>query len=213
MKVSEVHALKASPAWCSIAYRNLNLPNCLTISRICLIPVFVLLFINPTEYRSILAALVFSAAAGTDFLDGYIARRRGQITNLGKFLDPVADKLLVVSGLILLVQVQRVEVWIVIAMIARELIVTGFRAVAAREGIIVPAGVGGKIKVICQILGILCLILEGVTFLPSHQLHVTGTVILIIALIFSLASGFQYIFEMWRASPIGSEKCGRKSDG
>lgn len=215
MKISTVCTLKSAPAWYSSAQRNLNLPNCLTLVRIFLIPVFIIVFLNPTEIRSILAALVFSAAAITDFLDGYIARRRGQITNLGKFLDPVADKLLVVSGLILLVQIQRIEVWIVIAMIARELIVTGFRAVAAREGIIVPAGIGGKVKVICQIIGILCLMLEEVAFFSNLYLHLAGTIILYIALTFSLWSGMLYIVEISKNFPMGTAKSGvgKRFDG
>jgi CDP-diacylglycerol--glycerol-3-phosphate 3-phosphatidyltransferase len=143
------------------AESSLNLPNSITLLRILLIPVFVWLYLEPTPERAFWAGLIFAGAAFTDFLDGYLARRRGQITNLGKLLDPVADKLLVASGLILLVQGQQVGVWLAIVMIARELIVTGARAVAAKEGFIVPADSLGKFKVIGQIGGILCLILSN----------------------------------------------------
>ena len=175
-----------------------NLPNSLTLSRILLIPVFVYLFSNPTDERSLAAALVFGAAALTDLLDGYVARRYGQITNLGKLLDPVADKLLVAAGLVLLVQFQRVEVWLVIAIIAREIIVTAARALAAREGFIIPADSLGKIKVVSQIAGILCLILQSVVALPLVSVHDLGTWLLWAALFFAVVSGTKYIVEVLR---------------
>lgn len=172
---------------------RLNLPNSITLLRILLIPVFVWLYLEPTPERALWAGLVFSGAAFTDFLDGYIARRRGQITNLGKLLDPVADKLLVASGLILLVQVQQVAVWLAIVMIARELIVTGARAVAAKEGLIVPADSLGKFKVIGQIGGILCLIFQGAWLEAQAILSVAGILLLYAALVLSLVSGWRYL--------------------
>ncbi|MDH5586332.1 MAG: CDP-diacylglycerol--glycerol-3-phosphate 3-phosphatidyltransferase [Nitrospirota bacterium] len=172
---------------------SLNLPNSLTLLRILLIPVFVWLYLEPTPERTFWAGLVFSAAAFTDFLDGYLARRSGQITNLGKLLDPVADKLLVASGLILLVQMQQVAVWLAIVMIARELIVTGARAVAAKEGFIVPADTLGKYKVVGQIGGILCLIFQGAWLEAQVILSVVGILLLYTALVFSLVSGWRYL--------------------
>jgi CDP-diacylglycerol--glycerol-3-phosphate 3-phosphatidyltransferase len=171
----------------------LNLPNSITLLRIFLIPVFVWLYLEPTPERALWAGVVFATAAFTDFLDGYLARRSGQITNLGKLLDPVADKLLVASGLILLVQVQQVAVWLAIVMIARELIVTGARAVAAKEGFIVPADSLGKFKVIGQIGGILCLIFQG-AWLEAHAfLSSVGIILLYVALVLSLVSGWRYL--------------------
>jgi len=172
---------------------SLNLPNSITLLRILLIPVFVWLYLEPTPERALWAGLVFSAAAFTDFLDGYLARRSGQITNLGKLLDPVADKLLVASGLILLVQVQQVAVWLAIVMIARELIVTGARAVAAKEGLIVPADSLGKYKVVGQIGGILCLIFQGVWLEAQTVLSIIGILLLYVALVLSLLSGWRYL--------------------
>jgi len=172
---------------------SLNLPNSITLLRILLIPVFVWLYLEPTPERALWAGLVFGAAAFTDFLDGYLARRSGQITNLGKLLDPVADKLLVASGLILLVQVQQVAVWLAIVMIARELIVTGARAVAAKEGFIVPAYSLGKFKVIGQIGGILCLIFQGAWLEAQAFLSSVGIILLYVALVFSLVSGWRYL--------------------
>jgi CDP-diacylglycerol--glycerol-3-phosphate 3-phosphatidyltransferase len=172
---------------------SLNLPNSITLLRILLIPVFVWLYLEPTPERAFWAGLVFAAAAFTDFLDGYLARRSGQITNLGKLLDPVADKLLVASGLILLVQVQQVAVWLAIVMIARELIVTGARAVAAKEGFIVPADSLGKFKVIGQIGGILCLIFQAAWLEAQAFLSLAGITLLYVALVFSLVSGWRYL--------------------
>ncbi|MCW5783223.1 MAG: CDP-diacylglycerol--glycerol-3-phosphate 3-phosphatidyltransferase [Nitrospirales bacterium] len=176
----------------------LNLPNSLTLLRILLIPVFVWFFSEASPDRALAAGLVFACAAFTDFLDGYLARKSGQITNLGKLLDPVADKLLVASGLILLVQFQRVAVWLAIVMIARELIVTGARVVAAKEGFVVPADSLGKFKVIGQIGGILCLILQGVWVQSEGPLAAIGTGLLYIALFFSLFSGWRYLMQIFK---------------
>jgi CDP-diacylglycerol--glycerol-3-phosphate 3-phosphatidyltransferase len=151
------------------------------------------LYLEQTPERIFWATLVFGAAAFTDFLDGFLARRSGQITNLGKLLDPVADKLLVASGLILLVQVQQVAVWLAIVMIARELIVTGARAVAAKEGFIVPADFLGKFKVIGQIGGILCLMLLGAWPGAQIVLSLVGNLLLYMALVLSLVSGWRYL--------------------
>ncbi|GJL57419.1 MAG: CDP-diacylglycerol--glycerol-3-phosphate 3-phosphatidyltransferase [Nitrospirales bacterium] len=175
-----------------------NLPNSLTLLRILLIPVFVWFFSESSPDRALAAGLVFACAAFTDFLDGYLARKSGQITNLGKLLDPVADKLLVASGLILLVQFQRVAVWLAIVMIAREMIVTGARMVAAKEGFVVPADSLGKFKVIGQIGGILCLILQGVWIQSEHILATVGTGLLYIALFFSLFSGWRYLMQIFK---------------
>lgn len=176
----------------------LNLPNSITLLRILLIPVFIWLFSESSPDRALVAGLVFAGAAFTDFLDGYLARRSGQITNLGKLLDPVADKLLVASGLILLVQFQRVAVWLAIVMIARELIVTGARAVAAKEGFVVPADSLGKFKVVGQIGGILCLILQGVWIQTEDLLFHVGTGLLYVALFFSLLSGWRYLILIFK---------------
>lgn len=196
MANQRAYKIKSSLSQCEGRETYLNLPNTLTLSRILVIPLFVFLFSSPTPEMSVAAAAVFLLAALTDLLDGYLARRRGQITNLGKLLDPVADKLLVASALILLVQFQRVEVWLAIVMIARELIVTGARTVAAKEGFVVPADSYGKLKVVCQISGILCLILEKVIRIPFFDLHIIGTVVLYIALAVALISGGRYLYEI-----------------
>ncbi|MBM4124914.1 MAG: CDP-diacylglycerol--glycerol-3-phosphate 3-phosphatidyltransferase [Nitrospira sp.] len=176
----------------------MNLANLLTLARILLIPVFVVLFSSPTPMRSLIAALVFIVAAVTDLLDGYVARRRGQITKLGKLLDPIADKLLVLSGLILLVQFDRVVALVAILIIAREVAVTGIRAIAASEGIVLSAETIGKWKMTAQVIAIVLLILESSLTSMAHPLHLLGTGLLYVALVLALVSGGQYLVDFWR---------------
>lgn len=198
MNTADILKSKAESSSLERGESTLNLPNSITLLRILLIPVFVWLYLEPTPERALWAGLVFATAAFTDFLDGYLARRSGQITNLGKLLDPVADKLLVASGLILLVQVQQVAVWLAIVMIARELIVTGARAVAAKEGFIVPADSLGKFKVVGQIGGILCLIFQGAWLEAQAFLSSVGIILLYVALVLSLVSGWKYLVHIFK---------------
>jgi CDP-diacylglycerol--glycerol-3-phosphate 3-phosphatidyltransferase len=177
---------------------NINLPNLLTLTRILLIPVFVMLFVAPTPDRSLAAAVVFIVAAVTDLLDGYLARRRGQITNLGRLLDPIADKLLVLSALIVLVQVDRVSALIAILIIAREVAVTGIRAIAATEGIVLSAEATGKYKMALQVVAIVLLILEGTVFSEFGNVHLAGIVTLYLSLALGYLSGGQYVWSFWR---------------
>lgn len=179
---------------------NINLPNVLTAIRILLIPVFVVLFSNPTPDRSLAAAVVFVIAAVTDLLDGYLARRRAQITRLGRLLDPIADKLLVLSGLILLVQFDRVAAIVAILIIAREVAVTGIRAVSASQGFIIEAETTGKYKMVAQVVAIVFLVLEDSGLSLSWYFHKVGTVLLYVALALTLYSGWRYIMSFWRQS-------------
>lgn len=186
------------PAECAGQEQNVNLPNVLTIARILLIPVFILVFISPTPERSLAAAAVFLIAAVTDFLDGYLARRRSQVTRLGRLLDPIADKLLVLSGLILLVQFGRVAAWVAIVIIARELAVTGVRALAASDGVILSAETTGKYKMIAQVVAILLLILDESLAPMGLNPHLAGTAVLYVALVLGLVSGWQVVVNYWR---------------
>ncbi|MGZ8393539.1 MAG: CDP-diacylglycerol--glycerol-3-phosphate 3-phosphatidyltransferase [Nitrospira sp.] len=177
---------------------NINLPNVLTLVRILLIPVFIMLLIDPTPDRALAAAVVFIVAAVTDLLDGYVARKTGQITKLGRLLDPIADKLLVLSALILLVQVDRVSALIAILIIAREVAVTGIRAIAATEGLIMSAEVTGKYKMALQVIAIVLLVLEGTALEAIGNLHLAGIVTLYLSLILGYVSGAQYVWSFWR---------------
>lgn len=175
-----------------------NLPNFLTFLRILLIPVFVGLLMSPTSERIVAAAAIFGIASLTDLLDGYLARRRAQVTTIGRLLDPIADKLLVLSGLVMLVAMNRVAAWLATALIAREIAVTGVRAIAAGEGIIIAARDFGKIKVALQIIGILLLLLSGPLISEEWAMSELGTVALYIALVFSVASAGQYFHEVFK---------------
>ncbi len=177
---------------------NINLPNVLTLVRILLIPVFVMLLLDPTPDRSLAAAIVFVIAAVTDLLDGYVARKTGQITKLGRLLDPIADKLLVLSALILLVQVDRVTELVAILIIAREVAVTGLRAIAASEGMIMSAEVTGKYKMALQVVAIVLLLLDGTVVEVIGNLHLAGIVTLYLSLILGYVSGAQYVWSFWR---------------
>lgn len=171
---------------------RLNLPTIITLSRIVVIPFFVLI----APDRPFLGALIFGIASITDFLDGYIARKRGQITKFGIILDPIADKFLVISALILLVDMARLSVWIAIIIIVREFLVTGLRAVALSKDIVIPADLGGKLKTFSQIAAVLCLIISMNIF--GVDLYDVGIVFIWIALVLSIVSGVQYTVSFWK---------------
>lgn len=167
----------------------MNLPNFLTVLRIALIPLFVFIYSDPTPLRSFLATATFLIASLTDFLDGYLARKRGEITNFGKLMDPIADKLLIISALLLLVYFQKVPVWIAIILIGREMAVTGLRAVATLDGVIIPADKWGKYKMGAQITAAALLLWD---LAEPLNFHLLGTLFLWVALGLSLYSGFLY---------------------
>ena len=137
----------------------MNLPNKLTIFRVILIPFFVvLLLFDITAYDKWIALAIFIIASLTDFLDGHIARKYNLVTNFGKFMDPLADKLLVCSAMICLVELSRIPAWVVIVIIAREFIISGFRLVASDNGVVIAASYWGKFKTTFQIL-MICLMI------------------------------------------------------
>jgi CDP-diacylglycerol--glycerol-3-phosphate 3-phosphatidyltransferase len=185
-------------AWRSVGQESLNLPNFITLTRILLIPVFVVLFATPTEDRSLSAALVFVIAAVTDLLDGYLARRNGQVTTLGMLLDPIADKLLVLSALILLVNIDRVSALVAILIIAREVAVTGVRAIAAGEGMVIAAETTGKYKMALQVVAIVLLILEDTFVSDLGNMHLAGIVTLYLSLVLGYVSGGYYVWSFWK---------------
>lgn len=183
----------------------MNLPNKLTISRILLIPIFIIILSVPLDLGSwdigenelpvmhFIAALLFILASTTDWVDGYIARKYNLVTNLGKFLDPLADKLLVSAALILLVELELAAAWIVIIIISREFAVTGLRLVAAGEGIVLAAGQMGKLKTATQMIAIILLLLHNYPF--SYISFPLGTVMLYLALLFTVISGVDYFIK------------------
>ncbi|MEQ2526555.1 CDP-diacylglycerol--glycerol-3-phosphate 3-phosphatidyltransferase [Robertmurraya yapensis] len=180
----------------------MNLPNKITISRILLIPIFLLVMLVPFSWGDMrflgadmpithfVGALIFIFASTTDWVDGYYARKYNMVTNLGKFLDPLADKLLVSAALIVLVQLGMAASWIVILIISREFAVTGLRAILAGEGEIVAANMLGKIKTWAQIVAISALLLHNTIFemigLPFDLIA------LWVAMVFTIWSGWDY---------------------
>lgn len=174
--------------------KALNLPNMLSLSRVFLVPVIMVFLTMRTQFGFIekgvsigdlLAGMVFIIASLTDAADGYIARKKGIVTNLGKFIDPLADKIMVVAALIALVELQRVPAWMVVVIISREFIVTGIRMVAAAEGIVIAASAGGKLKTVSQIIGIILLIFN----IPL------GIPVMWVAMILTIWSGMDYLIK------------------
>jgi CDP-diacylglycerol--glycerol-3-phosphate 3-phosphatidyltransferase len=179
-----------------------NLPNALTIGRIMAIPIIVLLLFYPGRVVSFVSAIIFLFAAITDGLDGYIARRQNIVTTLGKFLDPLADKLLVITSLIMLIHLGRVPAWIVAIIAGREMAVTGLRAIAINEGMIISASQLGKYKTLLQVIATTTLIGHYSYF--SIDLHNVGMIFLWAALVLTVWSGLDYFrgfFGQWGQIP------------
>lgn len=170
---------------------NLNtLPNWLTLLRILALPALILLTLSPGRGLGVAAALLFSAAAITDLLDGYFARRTGQVSSFGKLVDPIADKILVSTAFIMLIHLQRVPAWIVALIIAREFAVSGLRAYAGTQKIVIAAGFSGKVKTTLQILAVIALLVnEPLWGFPFKPL---GWILLIAAFIATMWSGYRY---------------------
>ena len=171
---------------------QMNLPNKLTILRVIMIPFFVVSLLMDKGFTTELVALIlFAAASFTDFLDGYIARKNNLVTNFGKFMDPLADKLLVCSAMICLIELERLPAWIVIIIIAREFIISGFRLVASDNGVVIAASYWGKFKTVSQMFMIMLLIIhpEGTVFFWLEQ------ILIYISLILTVVSLLDYIMK------------------
>ncbi|SDL72096.1 CDP-diacylglycerol--glycerol-3-phosphate 3-phosphatidyltransferase [Sediminibacillus halophilus] len=185
----------------------MNIPNRITMSRIFLIPIFILLLSIPFDWGSwnignqelpishFVAGLLFILASTTDWVDGFYARKYNLVTNLGKFLDPLADKLLVASALILLVEMEIAPAWVVIIIISREFAVTGLRLVAAGEGLVLAASQMGKLKTVLQIVAISALLLHNFPF--SYLGFPFGIICLYAAMIITIVSGYDYFRKNW----------------
>ena len=178
---------------------KLNLPTILTLSRIVLIPVFLYV----TVINNLAGLIVFCIAAITDTLDGYLARRWGDVTKFGIIMDPIADKILVIAALILLVGEDYVSIWAAAIIISREFIITGLRVVALSKDIVIAAEMGGKLKTTTQMAAIIALI---VVLNPKYRWEVVGTfdlydlgtLLLWISVVLSIISGVQYMVIFWR---------------
>lgn len=174
----------------------INLPNAITLLRIGIIPALFFLLFEPGQMWSLIIAGLFIAAALTDLLDGYIARKYQIVTKVGKFLDPIADKLIINTAMILMIPIQRIPAWIVALIIIRDFVVDGIRAIASSEGIVIDASNLGKRKTLCQIFAISALIINY-PFLGANA-HIVGIAILYIALWLTIYSGIDYLIKFYR---------------
>ncbi|HEY4731473.1 MAG TPA: CDP-diacylglycerol--glycerol-3-phosphate 3-phosphatidyltransferase [Myxococcales bacterium] len=177
----------------------LNAPNLMTLARIALIPVFLYLLSYENRRNSFLAAAVYAVCALTDWFDGWLARISNKVTTLGKFLDPLADKVIVVSALVMLVRLGRVPVWVVVVIITREFLISGVRTIAATEGLVIPASQGGKWKTSLQLCGIICLMLHYHYMIDYGfgtvvtDFQTVGSLLLYLSLVPLIASAIDYV--------------------
>ena len=171
---------------------ELNLPNVLTVLRILLVPVIVVALLNETANGDLLAAFVFALASFTDAMDGYLARTRNAITNFGKLMDPIADKLLIIAALVALVSLNRLAAWVAMVIIARELTVTVTRMQANQQGVVIAANWWGKAKTIVQVVAIFLLIVAG----DPSPVWVDAIVYGAVAI--TIVSGLDYFFGLRR---------------
>jgi CDP-diacylglycerol--glycerol-3-phosphate 3-phosphatidyltransferase len=174
---------------------RLNFPNIITILRVTVIPVLFFLLLSPGRDGSLIIAGLFILAALTDLLDGYLARKYEIVTVMGKFLDPIADKLIVNTAMILMIPIGRISAWIVAIIIIRDFVVDGVRAIAQSEGFVIQASRLGKRKTLCQIFAVSALMIHY-PFLGADA-HAVGTVILYIALVLSVTSGIDYLIKFY----------------
>lgn len=182
-----------------------NTPNVLTVLRILLVPVLVVALLGESENGDVLAATVFALASLTDAIDGYIARRSGSITTFGKLMDPVADKLLVIAALVSLVQLDRLEAWVAMVIIAREFAVTVARMAATQQGIVMASNWWGKAKTIVQVAAIFFVIAYDPT-----PVWVDGLVLGAVAI--TIVSGVDYVFGLRRTLREADERRRSKLD-
>ncbi len=173
-------------------------PNIITLIRIAAIPIFLVFTYYESRLNSFIAALVYTASAATDFLDGWLARRKNLVTVIGKFLDPLADKLIAMAALVMLVHLGRVAAWVVIVIMAREFAVTGLRTIAMSEGIVIAAGQEGKYKTAVQLAGIIFLLLHyryPIDFIVTTvevDANLVGTGLLYVSVFFAVWSAWNY---------------------
>jgi CDP-diacylglycerol--glycerol-3-phosphate 3-phosphatidyltransferase len=178
-------------------HETFNLPNTITLLRISVVPFLFILLANPGEFWSLVIAVLFVIASVTDFLDGYFARKYQMITTMGKFLDPIADKIIVNTAMILMIPIGRIPAWIVAVTIIRDLIVDVIRSIASSEGFYIQASILGKQKTVTQIIAVTALMIHYSIF--GINAHVVGTAILYVALFLTLYSGIDYFIKLYKS--------------
>jgi len=204
LEASEHSQLRQLGGWGAVSFHNsvragpgsrrMNLPTTLTILRIFVVPLLVVLMLTKEENMDLWAVGVFLGAAFTDALDGYLARKHGQVTTLGILLDPIADKLLTSAAFISLVELGRIPAWMVAIVIGREFAVSGLRAVASSKGFAIAASDLGKAKMVFQVMAITALVLDR----RFPILNAPGDFLMWVVVVFALASALQYFWGFWR---------------
>ena len=172
----------------------MNLPNKLTIARMAMVPLFMIALLMNTQASRILATVIFALASLTDMLDGQIARKYNMVTNFGKLMDPLADKVLTAAAMICLVELGDLAAWIAVVIIFREYLITGLRSVAASENIVVAANIWGKVKTVCQMIALMLLMVKPqVVALCGIDL---GMWIMYVAVALTIYSGLDYVLKL-----------------
>jgi CDP-diacylglycerol--glycerol-3-phosphate 3-phosphatidyltransferase len=171
----------------------MNIANKITILRIVLIPIFLFVLLSNITNNLLIALVLFLVASFTDFLDGYLARKLDLVTKLGKFMDPLADKLLVISAMMAFVEIGLLPAWVAFIIVSRELIISVFRAIAASEGVVIAASWWGKLKTNSQIIMIIILLLNN--YIPENFVTYLNPLSIAAATIFTVFSGLDYILK------------------
>ena len=181
----------------------LNAPNLVTLGRIALIPLFLYLLYYENRRNSFLAAAIYSACALSDWVDGWLARISDKVTTLGKFLDQLADKVIVLSALVMLVRLGRVPVWVVVVIVAREFLISGLRTIAVSEGLVISASQGGKWKTSLQLTGIICIMLHyhfDINYIFTKTMtdfQAVGITLLYLSLVPGIVSAIDYVRDFY----------------
>jgi len=171
----------------------MNLPNVLTLARFVMVPIFMLFLTFNNTWSTVIALVVFSVAALTDFFDGYLARKLNQVTTFGKFIDPMADKLLMVAAWLAFIEMGDLSAIAGMILIGRELLVTGLRVLAASQGTVIPAGPLGKAKTVIHIIMVIAILLSHLVDVGVWDMPITATMIWV-SVIISFVSGIQYFY-------------------
>lgn len=171
----------------------INLPNAITLVRLCILPGLFCLLLSPDQTWSLVIAAIFAVVSLTDLLDGYVARRYGIVTTMGKFLDPIADKLVINTAMILMIPIGRIPAWVVAIIVIRDFCVDGIREIASGEGVHIQASWLGKQKTLCQVFAVTALMIHY-PFLGADA-HAVGTVLMFLALVMTVYSGIDYFFK------------------
>ncbi len=172
----------------------MNLPNKLTIARMCMVPLFMIALMMNTDVSRIVATVIFALASLTDMLDGQIARKYNMVTNFGKLMDPLADKVLTAAAMICLVELGDLAAWIAVLIIFREYLITGLRSVAASENIVVAANIWGKVKTVCQMFALMLLMLKP-QIMTLCGVNI-GLWLMYVAVILTVYSGLDYVLKL-----------------